>query len=212
MEREEIGTKATRADTISTLLDRGYVAGETLVPTELGFALIEAMREHCPQIISTRLTREIEAQLERVEASGESGREFFERTLSSLLTQLGEVRLHEGEIAGRMRGSVSETSFGRTVLGGCPVCKEGKLWVVRSRKSGKRFVGCTNYAKGCRASAPLPQRGTIKAASKPCGSCGWPVVYVRLGRRPWRLCVNDRCPRKVNVYAMQNLQKKSTKT
>jgi hypothetical protein len=34
------------------------------------------------------------------------------------------------------------------------------------------------------------------------------VVYVRLGRHPWRLCVNDRCPRKVNVYAMQNLQKK----
>ncbi|MGH9919642.1 MAG: DNA topoisomerase I, partial [Nitrososphaerales archaeon] len=56
MEKEEIGTKATRADTISTLLDRGYVAGESLVPTELGFALIETMREHCPQIISTRLT------------------------------------------------------------------------------------------------------------------------------------------------------------
>jgi len=212
MEREEIGTKATRADTISTLLDRGYVAGETLVPTELGFALIEAMREHCPQIISTRLTREIEAQLERVEASGESGLEFFERTVSSLSTQLGEVRQHEAEIAGRMRSSVSEITFGRTVLGGCPMCREGKLWIVRSRKSGKRFVGCTNYAKGCRASAPLPQRGTIKAALKPCGTCGWPVVYVRMGRRPWRLCVNDRCPRKVNVYAMQNLQKKSTKT
>src|SRR5208282_3200337 len=154
------------------------------------------------------LTREIEAQLEKVEVTGESGSDFFERTLSSLLTQLAEVRLHESEIAGRMQGSVSEASFGRTVLGGCPVCREGKLWVVRSRKSGKRFVGCTNYAKGCKASAPLPQRGTIKVAIKPCSSCGWPVVYVRLGRRPWRLCVNDRCPRKVNVYAMQNLQKK----
>jgi len=207
MEGEEIGTKATRADIISTLLDRGYVVGETLVPTELGFALVEAMREHCPQIISTGLTHEIEAQLERVEGSGESGGELFERTVSSLLTQVSEVRLHEAEIAGRMRSSVSEATFGRTVLGGCPVCKEGRLWMVRSRKSGKRFVGCTNYAKGCRASAPLPQRGTIKAASKPCGSCGWPVVYVRMGTRPWKLCVNDRCPRKVNVYAMQDLQK-----
>ncbi len=207
MEKEEIGTKATRADVISTLLDRGYVSGETLVPTELGFALIEAMREHCPQIISTRLTREVEAQLERVERSGESGFELFEGTLSSLLTQIAEVRRHEVEIAGRMRGSVSEGILGMTVLGSCPVCREGKLWVVRSRKSGKRFVGCTNYAKGCRASAPLPQRGTLKAAPKPCGSCGWPVVYVRLGRRPWRLCVNDRCPRKVNVYAMRDLQK-----
>jgi DNA topoisomerase I len=204
MEKEGIGTKATRADIISTLLARGYVAGGTLVPTELGFALVETMREHCPQIISTHLTRDIEAQLERIERPGDLGGRFFEETLSSLLTQIGEVRSHEGEIAGRMRGSVSsEGAPGRTVLGSCPMCKEGKLWVVRSRKSGKRFVGCTNYAKGCRASAPLPQRGAIRASPKPCGSCGWPVVYVRLGRRPWRLCVNDRCPRKVNVYALQ---------
>lgn len=208
MEKEEIGTKATRADTISTLIVRGYVRGETLAPTELGFALIETMSEHCPQIISTRLTREIEAQLERVSGSGESGWESFEGTLSTLLTQLGEVRSHESEIAGRMQGSVSEGAPGRMVLGSCPVCKVGKLWLVRSRASGKRFVGCSNYPTGCGASAPLPQRGTIKAAAKPCASCGWPVVYVRLGRRPWKLCVNDRCPRKVNVYSMQDLQRK----
>jgi DNA topoisomerase I len=208
MEREEIGTKATRADTVSTLLGRGYVTGETLTPTELGFALVETMREHCPQIISTRLTRDIEAQLEKVAESGESGWESFEGTLSTLLAQLGEVRSHEAEIVRRMGGSASEAAPGRMVLGSCPVCKEGKLWVVRSHASGKRFVGCSNYPKGCGASAPLPQRGTIKAASKPCASCGWPVVYVRMGRRPWRLCVNDRCPRKVNVYAMQNLQRK----
>ena len=82
--------------------------------------------------------------------------------------------------------------------------------MVRSTcKSGKRFVGCTNYPKG---SAGHPRRspqlrGTIRVSSKPCGSCGWPVVYVRLGRRPWRLCVNDRCPRKVNVYALQPPQR-----
>ncbi|MDA4134983.1 MAG: DNA topoisomerase, partial [Thaumarchaeota archaeon] len=203
MEGEGIGMKATRADTISTLLVRGYVTGATLVPTELGFALIEAMREHCPQIISTRLTRDVEAQLERVESTGEMGWEFFEQTLSSLLTQVGEVRRHEREISLRMLGSASEGALGQMVLGRCPVCKEGELWVVRSRKSGKRFVGCTNYSKGCTASAPLPQRGAIKVTTKPCASCGWPVVYVRMGRYPWRLCVNDRCPRKVNVYAMQ---------
>lgn len=211
MEREEIGTKATRADTISTLLGRAYVVGETLAPTELGFALVEAMREHCPQIISTRLTRDIEAQLERVAESGESGWESLEGTLSTLLAQLGEVRSHESEIAGRMGSAVSEAVPGRIVLGSCPACKEGKLWVVRSRASGKRFVGCSNYSKGCRASAPLPQRGTIKATSKPCVSCGWPVVYVRMGGRPWRLCVNDRCPRKVNVYAMQDLHRRGKK-
>ncbi len=207
MEREGIGTKATRADIISTLLLRGYVTGDVMVPTELGISLIEAMREHCPQIISTRLTRDIEAQLERIESQRDLDGDFFEGMLSALLTQIGEVRRHEGDIAGRMRGSISESVDARTILGGCPVCKEGRLRVIRSYKSGKRFVGCTSYLKGCRASAPLPQKGGIRPTAKPCGSCGWPVVYVMLGRHPWKLCVNDRCPRKVNVYAMQNPRK-----
>src|SRR6266550_6612307 len=171
MEKEEIGTKATRADIITTLLDRGYVAGEALVPTELGFSLVEAMLEHCPQIVSTRLTHDIETQLERVGSQGDLGGDFLEGMLSTLLAQVGEVRLHETEIASRMRGSISEESvLAKTILGGCPMCKEGKLRVVRSHKSGKRFVGCTNYSMGCRASAPLPQRGAIKTTSKPCGS------------------------------------------
>ena len=182
MEKEEIGTKATRADIISTLLDRGYVTGESLIPTELGFALVETMREHCPQIISTRLTRDTEAHLEKVEGRGEFGCEFLEGMLSSLLTQISEVRLHEGEIALRLRGSLHAETLGRTILGGCPVCKEGKLWVVHSRKSGKRFVGCTNYPKGCKASAPLPQRGAITAASKPCGSL-WLAGCLREARQ-----------------------------
>ncbi len=209
MEGEGIGTKATRADIISTLLERGYVVGQTLAPTDLGFAVIESMRVTCPQIISTRLTREIEAQLESMELTGMPRSEFFEQTLSTLVAQLGEIRVREGEIASRMRGSLAGGSPGRVVLGRCPVCKEGELWVVRSRTSGKRFVGCTNYSKGCKASAPLPQRGAIKVAAKPCGRCGWPVVYVRYGRRPWKLCVNDRCPGKVNVYAMRGQAKRA---
>jgi DNA topoisomerase-1 len=212
MEKEEIGTKATRADIISTLLLRGYASGETLLPSELGFSLVEMMREYCPQIISTRLTRSIEAQLERIESSSASGEDFFEETLSVLLSQVSELRRHEDRIGHRIRSSISgDSSASMMILGDCPVCKEGKLRVVRSFKSGKRFVGCTGYARGCRASAPLPQRGVIRATSKPCGSCHWPVISVRLGRYPWKLCVNDRCPRKVNVYAMQKSQGKARK-
>lgn len=202
MERERIGTKATRADVISTILERGYVSGRSLAPTELGLALVDAMEEYCPQILSTSLTRDVEAELERIEASGELEPEFFERTLGSLFAALADLRAHQVEVAGRIPEGASDAGS-KTVLGRCPVCKEGKLWVVRSRKTGKRFVGCTGYPRTCSASAPLPQRGTLKPASKACNSCGWPVVYLRLGRRPWRLCVNERCPKKINVYAMR---------
>ena len=34
----------------------------------------------------------------------------------------------------------------------CPQCHLGKLMVIRSRKTKKRFIGCSNYYNGCRAS------------------------------------------------------------
>jgi len=211
MEREGIGTKATRAGIISTLLARGYISGDSLTPTDLGIALIEAMRSYCPQIITTELTREVEARLELIQTSPDSAAGFYESTLTTMLKQLGEVRSHSVEIASRMVTAAARGSGGggphRLVLGRCPVCKEGELWVVRSQKSGKRFVGCSNYPKGCRASAPLPQKGGLTRAAKPCSACGWPIVYARFGRRGWRLCVNDKCPRKVNVYRMQETRK-----
>ena len=115
MEREGIGTKATRADIISTLMERGYVAGEALVPTELGFSLVEAMRDHCPQIISTGLTRDIEAQLESIEGSDDSGgADFFEEMLSTLVGAARRGETARGEIAGQMGGSVSESVLAKT--------------------------------------------------------------------------------------------------
>lgn len=78
----------------------------------------------------------------------------------------------------------------------CPQCGAGMLMVVRSRSSGKRFVGCSNYSGGCTASSPLPQRGMLRGTKKKCAECGWPVVALRYGRgKPWsRRCSNSRCP------------------
>jgi DNA topoisomerase-1 len=210
MEREGIGTKATRAETISTLISRGYVSGDSLVATELGISVVETMQEYCPQIISTSLTRETEGALEEVERGEADGTALIEGAVDLLSGQIERLKLNELEIGRRMNDSAVQTSISQSVLGPCPVCKTGRLRVIRSFKTKKRFVGCTNYPTGCRASAPLPQRGTIKATNRPCKVCGWPVVYIRAGRYPWRLCVNINCPSKgENRYAVQAVQKRS---
>jgi DNA topoisomerase-1 len=210
MEKESIGTKATRAETISTLINRGYVSGDSLVATDLGVSVIETMREFCPQIISTALTRETEAALEEVERGESDGTPFIERAIDLLATQIERLKMNELEVGQKMNDSAVQTVMSQSVIGACPMCKTGKLRIIRSFKTKKRFVGCTGYPDGCRASAPLPQRGTIKATNRPCRSCGWPVVYVRTGRYPWRLCVNVGCPSKVRKrYAVQTLRTKS---
>jgi DNA topoisomerase I len=84
------------------------------------------------------------------------------------------------------------------VLGACPVCNNGVLKIVRSAVSKKRFVGCSNYSSGtCKASAPLPQKGSIKTTGKTCAICHWPIVkarYVRQANLHWEFCINIQCP------------------
>lgn len=78
----------------------------------------------------------------------------------------------------------------------CPECKVGQLMVVRSRSSGKRFMGCSNFYGGCDASSPLLQKARLRATKKPCDACGWPIVIFRYSRnQKWsRQCANINCP------------------
>jgi DNA topoisomerase-1 len=196
MEKEGIGTKATRADIITTLVGRGYVVGEIMEVTDLGLSVVEIMLKYAPSIVSTGLTREIEERLEAVEGGAEGEAALLRETVRSIASQLADLSANEEAIGKELDSALMATVARSFVLGRCPVCKTGELRVIRSRKTMKRFVGCSNYSTGCRASAPLPQKGTVKTTAKPCERCSWPVVYIVGRGRPWRLCVNPRCPGK----------------
>lgn len=77
----------------------------------------------------------------------------------------------------------------------CPQCKMGKLMIIRSRKTKKRFIGCSNYYNGCRASSPLIQRGMIWATKTPCKLCSWPIILFRYSiKQKWqKQCTNMKC-------------------
>lgn len=77
----------------------------------------------------------------------------------------------------------------------CPQCHIGKILVIRSRQTKKRFMGCSNYYNGCRASSPLIQRGMVYATKIPCKTCLWPMILFRYStRQKWtRQCCNIRC-------------------
>lgn len=77
----------------------------------------------------------------------------------------------------------------------CPECRLGRLLVVRSPTTGKRFMGCSNYRGGCTASSPLLQKARLRTTRRVCDECGWPVVIFRYSRgQSWtRQCSNIRC-------------------
>ena len=80
------------------------------------------------------------------------------------------------------------------IISVCDKCKEGNL-IIRRGKSGKRFVGCSNYPK-CNNSYPLPQKGNITTTDEVCVECNAPVIKVRNARFEYKMCLNMVCKTK----------------
>lgn len=201
MEREQIGTKATRAEIIKTLIDRGYITSESIEATDLGFAVIESMQSYMPDIVSTELTREMEKQLDQIELGKLPSDHVIDHAVEKLGKALSVFKSKEAEVGKGMKDAVVSAIITQNVVGTCPMCKDGQLRIIRSKKSGKRFVGCSNFGKGCKGSMPLPQTGVIRKTKKVCNVCKWPIVFVRFKNRrfSWKLCINISCPTKKNT-------------
>jgi putative DNA topoisomerase len=77
----------------------------------------------------------------------------------------------------------------------CPECKIGQLMVIRSRTTRKRFMGCSNFYGGCKASSPLLQKARMRAIKKACDVCKWPMIIFRYSKKQkWtRQCSNFNC-------------------
>jgi DNA topoisomerase-1 len=198
MEEAEIGTKATRAAIIQTLYDRKYVRDERMIVTDLGFEVVEVLKKCCPTVVSIKLTKELEEKMNKIQINSEKRENVLLETVEILKPATKELKEKERIIGEQLSNAIKKAKLEERTIGSCPICNTGKLMTLYSRRTGKRFIGCTNYFKGlCKASFPLPQKGTVRPLGKNCRGCGWPTVQVRIrGRRPWMLCFNPECPLK----------------
>jgi DNA topoisomerase I len=214
MEERGLGTKATRADIIQKLFDRGYVYGNPPVPSETGIALYEAFKNYVPAMATPEMTAQLEAEMDRI-AAGEMTKG----------TVVGESRdlLHKTwtEIDGSREDLAKVIWKGMDddrILGPCKVCEEAgrtkedgspnMLRIIRAKKSGKRFVGCTGWIaddpNSCDQTFPLPQRGDVFRLEERCSICDRTprLKVVPFRGRPWNLCLNDDCE------SMQEMKKR----
>ncbi len=198
MEQVEIGTKATRADIIETLYKRGYIAEERIAVTDLGFDVVDVLGKYCPEIISVSFTRDLERRMEEIQNGNEKMENVIDRAVNQLRPILEELKRREEEIGQALSEAVKKARMQERIVGSCPVCESGKLMILYSRRTGKRFLGCTNFFNSvCKASFPLPQNGTLKPSHRNCRGCGWSTIQVKIkAKRPWILCFNPKCPLK----------------
>ena len=203
MEKEEIGTKSTRGNIIEILIKRNYVTKSTkesiLRSSELGMYLINFMEKNLPNIISTELTRNLERYLADIEMGFIDRIGILNNIISNLIKSMDNLQKID-HIPDNYNERTQKKDL--IMIGLCPICKKGRFQIIRSKKTRKRFVSCSNYFSiGCRATAPIPQKGLIKNTNKTCQECSWPIINIfypfkRYGRNS---CININCPSKNKI-------------
>jgi len=209
MQELELGTKATRAHILQTLYERSYIKERSIEVTDIGEAVTESLEKHCPEIVSPEMTKRLDNDLEKIEAGKEKRDVVLDNAEKHLRRILKDFKIHEREIGKEIYDAVREYEKEIHDVGTCPKCKaagrsrgdKGKLMIMHSRRTGKRFVGCTSYPN-CTNSFPLPQHGYIEVISKKCPmpDCGLHLIQVKSkGKRPWRFCLQHGFENKIRA-------------
>ncbi len=190
MEDLGLGTKATRPNIIQNLYDRGYVHDDPLVPTEKGMAVAQALKDFASEIASHEMTAELERSMDAISEGKITKDSVVDESRDVLRRVYDHLQSSETEFADIVWEGIRTDE----TLGKCPESGHD-LIIRRSRKSRKRFVGCSGYPD-CRVTYPLPQRGEIIPLGTECDACGSPEIKVLGGKRPWVTCINMDCPKK----------------
>jgi DNA topoisomerase-3 len=166
-----LGTPATRAATIETLIRRTFVArdAKNLVPTEMGIGLIDALPEK--SLASPELTGTWEARLSRV-ARGEETRAAFMADISRYVTDV--VTAIRGG-AGVVRAAAAPTHAANAVRPAAaspstpaPV-KPARAKPERAKPTAGRAGAPAATSLGC----PRCKQGTLVAGNRGWGCTRW---------------------------------------
>lgn len=207
LEKRNLGTKATRANIVETLYDRGYIKEQSIIASPLGISLIETLSKHVPIIIDEKLTRNFEKEMEKIQSAAKGLQDKEKKILDEAKTTINKIaekfKKEEIEIGRELleaTKSLQEQERQENELTECPNCKKGKLRILFNRNSRRYFIGCSNYPE-CKTTFSLPPNGLMKASKdkdnkqKICNECGFPkMLAIRKGKRPWEYCFNPECP------------------
>ena len=196
LEKRNLGTKATRADILDRLFQRGYVEGVKIIVTKLGMETLEILEKYAPTIVDEKLTADFEAEMEKIREGKQKPETVLEKAKKFLTKLLADFKKKEKEIGKEIIKSVRATQDIQNLIGKCPKCSEGKL-MIRHGKFGK-FIACDKYPD-CSTTFNLPKTGMIKNTEHLCEVCNHPkIMIIQKGKRPQEVCINASCKSKIN--------------
>lgn len=217
LEEKNIGRPSTYAPIIDTILKRHYVERQNkqFVPTELGFIVVDLLKQNFPNIVEVEFTAHMEEELDLVEEGQTQWkkviRDFYEPFAADLekaqeLIEKVEIRDEEAGKDCPECGRPLLIKFGRfgkfLACSGFPECRHtesineetgvtcpkcnGSIVALKTKK-GRRFFGCSNYPE-------CDFRSWNKPTGEKCPQCGDAMVEkANRNREPEIICQNSEC-------------------
>lgn len=147
MEERGIGRPATYVPTVLILFAREYAEreGKNIVPTELGFSVVDTLIKYFPDIMNIDFTANMEDELDEIENGGK----VWQRVIGKFYEGL------EDKISSAMSDSFSLKPADEQSDVLCDKC--GANMVIRGGRYGK-FLACPNFPK-CRNTKPTEPEG-----------------------------------------------------
>ena len=159
LEEKGIGRPSTYSPTISTIVERGYIAREKkqLIPTELGFLVNRFMLENFDEIVDVQFTAMMETQLDEVEEDKVGWVDVLSKFYAPFHEKV-EVALEKAPPE-KIPDEVSDVV--------CEKC--GALMVYKMGRFGK-FLACPNFPT-CRNTKAIVDKIDV-----PCPKCGAALI------------------------------------
>ncbi|HIH12990.1 TPA: DNA topoisomerase I [Candidatus Woesearchaeota archaeon] len=205
LEKRNLGTKATRADILDRLFQRGYVEGVQITVSKLGMETVAVLEKYAPTIVDEKLTAHFEDDMELIREGKEKQEKVLEEAKKVLTALLTDFKKKEKLIGEDLIKSIQETRDVQNYIGKCLRCEGGRLQMKRGKFG--QFIACDKYPE-CAITFKLPSKGLIKNSEKSCEACTYPMVKViTKGRRPQEVCINPECKSKVSSEHQQEIKK-----
>jgi DNA topoisomerase-1 len=153
LEKEGIGRPSTYASIIETIQDRGYVEQKDrrFYATEVGKTVTDLLVQYFPHIMDVKFTSHFEEELDDIE----TGKHDYEEVLNEFWDDFKEALANAQTGMPAQRGIETGES--------CPRCSR-PLIVLFSKKTGRKFVGCSGYKDEPKCSYIKPGEGEQERA------------------------------------------------
>lgn len=193
LEDKNIGRPSTYAPIVATLIDRKYITREkkSLIPTDLGFLIIDLMEKYFHEIVDIGFTSDMEDKLDEVEIKNINWKDIVSEFYSTLKDEL-EFADHDIEKV-KIEDELTEEI--------CELC--GKPMAIKHGRFGE-FLACSGYPE-CKNTRAIVKKTDVK-----CPLCGRDIVtrksktgkmfygcsgYPECNQLYWNKPVNKKCPR-----------------